>query len=65
MQAKSGTYILILSSPARSTIDVGRLGRMTLAHGYYLYVGSAFGPGGLRARIAHPYFAQLYLKVNE
>jgi len=26
---------------------------MQLQHGYYVYVGSALGPGGLRARIAH------------
>ena len=32
-------------------LDVGRLGRVALAPGYYVYVGSAFGPGGLRARL--------------
>lgn len=33
-------------------IQVGRLGRLHLRAGTYLYVGSALGPGGLRARVA-------------
>jgi Uri superfamily endonuclease len=32
---------------------VGSLGRLQLQPGYYVYVGSAFGPGGLRARLQH------------
>jgi Uri superfamily endonuclease len=32
---------------------MGSLGRLQLRPGYYVYVGSAFGPGGLRARIEH------------
>ena len=31
---------------------VGRLGTLSVRLGYYVYVGSAFGPGGLAARIA-------------
>jgi Uri superfamily endonuclease len=31
---------------------VGTLGRIDLRPGYYAYVGSALGPGGLQARIA-------------
>lgn len=46
-----GTYILVFRCRAARRIDVGRLGRMALRPGYYLYVGSAFGPGGLRARV--------------
>lgn len=34
-------------------ITPGRLGRRTMPAGYYCYVGSAFGPGGLRARLRH------------
>jgi len=48
-----GTYALILSSTKESIIKVGRMGRMRLQPGFYMYVGSALGPGGLRARIAH------------
>lgn len=32
---------------------IGKLGCYDFASGYYLYVGSAFGPGGLNARIKH------------
>ncbi len=34
-------------------MTIGRLGRCEFAVGFYYYVGSAFGPGGLRARIRH------------
>lgn len=50
---KPGTYALILSCASKARIQVGRLGIMQLQHGYYVYLGSALGPGGLRARIAH------------
>jgi len=33
------------------TIGVGRLGRFTFTPGWYAYVGSARGPGGLAARV--------------
>ncbi len=33
-------------------LPIGRLGCFNLAAGYYLYVGSAFGAGGLAARLA-------------
>ena len=32
-------------------IPIGRLGRLRFAAGSYIYVGSAWGPGGLAARI--------------
>ena len=31
---------------------MGRLGVLAIRPGYYVYVGSAFGPGGVRARVA-------------
>ncbi len=40
-----------LKTPA--AIPVGRLGTLDFAAGYYGYVGSAFGPGGVRGRLAH------------
>ncbi|MEQ8660208.1 MAG: DUF123 domain-containing protein [Gammaproteobacteria bacterium] len=49
--ARPGTYVLALVAPAAQTCMVGRLGTVTLVPGYYLYVGSAFGPGGVRARV--------------
>ena len=50
---KPATYALILSCASNARIQVGRLGTMQLQCGYYVYLGSALGPGGLRARIAH------------
>jgi len=35
----------------RKDVEVGKLGLIRLIPGYYVYVGSAFGPGGLRARV--------------
>ena len=40
-------------------VEVGKLGRLQLRPGFYVYVGSAFGPGGLKARIAH------HMKISE
>jgi Uri superfamily endonuclease len=48
-----GTYALILSSDTVGSVRIGRLGILQLHPGYYVYVGSAFGSGGLRARIGH------------
>lgn len=58
MRAKSmapkGTYLLILRLDTDLTgLAIGRLGRYDFAAGYYLYLGSAFGAGGLAARLAH------------
>ncbi len=52
MKREAGTYALILNCPCDQTIDVGRLGTITFAKSYYIYVGSAFGPGGVAARVA-------------
>jgi Uri superfamily endonuclease len=49
----SGTYALILSASQKKQITVGKLGTLQLKPGFHIYVGSAFGPGGLKARIAH------------
>jgi Uri superfamily endonuclease len=53
VEPKRGTYALILSCASHTRIQIGRLGTMQLQRGYYVYLGSALGPGGLRARIAH------------
>lgn len=50
---RTGTYILVMSTDRRESVAVGRLGRLPLSPGHWLYVGSAFGPGGLRSRILH------------
>jgi Uri superfamily endonuclease len=46
-----GTYVLIVRVDQPLTLAVGRLGTVRLPGGYYAYVGSAHGPGGLRARL--------------
>jgi len=51
MKPAPGTYALILRCPSKASAGVGRLGRIDLKRGYYIYVGSAFGPGGVRARV--------------
>lgn len=53
LPAAPGTYILVLRCSSSRAVRIGRLGRLQLRPGYFLYIGSAFGPGGLRARIEH------------
>jgi Uri superfamily endonuclease len=53
MQPRSGTYALVLNSSSDLRVEVGKLGRLSARPGFYVYVGSAFGSGGLKARIAH------------
>jgi Uri superfamily endonuclease len=48
---KPGTYGLGLTLTAPTRIVVGALGTWTFPAGRYLYVGSAWGPGGLKARL--------------
>ena len=52
-QARPGTYVLVLSSRLTDLIQIGRLGDLQLRSGFYVYVGSALGPGGVGARLAH------------
>jgi Uri superfamily endonuclease len=51
LAATTGTYLLLLSNPRTAPITIGKRLRLTLDEGCYLYVGSAFGPGGLDARL--------------
>ena len=47
-----GTYILLLHAALERDVTIGAAGILSLRQGYYAYVGSAFGPGGLYARLA-------------
>ena len=47
-----GTYALFLHLAEPKEVSPGRLGTFSLARGWYVYTGSALGPGGLRARIS-------------
>lgn len=48
-----GTYVLILGISRKARVQIGKLGRFDLTPGYYGYVGSAFGPGGVGSRLVH------------
>ena len=49
----TGTYVLLLKLPVEKTITIGKLGTFDFPAGWYTYIGSALGPGGLVARIKH------------
>ena len=46
-----GTYIVVLYAARKKSVCVGMRGIFEFVRGYYAYVGSAFGPGGMRSRI--------------
>jgi Uri superfamily endonuclease len=48
-----GTYVLISFVAQMKRLEIGCLGACDIVPGFYAYVGSAFGAGGLRARISH------------
>jgi len=48
----AGTYALLMKMACSGHVTIGRLGQLRLEPGFYLYVGSAFGPGGVRARVS-------------
>jgi Uri superfamily endonuclease len=48
-----GTYALFCWCHQHALIEVGRLRRLHLQPGFYVYVGSSLGPGCLRSRLAH------------
>ncbi|MDY7040259.1 MAG: DUF123 domain-containing protein [Chloroflexota bacterium] len=51
-EAGKGTYALLLRLDEPELIQVGRLGEFAFPTGWYVYVGSAHGRGGLGARLA-------------
>lgn len=53
LPALPGVYALILFRPRERRIAVGALGVRRFPAGWYVYVGSACGPGGLRGRVGH------------
>ncbi len=50
---QSGTYILWLHLDAPTPLTIGKLGTGDFRAGWFAYVGSAFGPGGLGGRLKH------------
>lgn len=51
LPAAPGTYALLIGVDAPLVICAGRLGKISLDAGRYIYLGSAHGPGGLAARV--------------
>jgi len=49
--ALPGTYALIMKLDREVRLAVGRLGNLHLLPGWYLYLGSARGAGGVQARV--------------
>lgn len=49
----TGTYVLLLYLPMDQNLTIGRLGAFDFPAGWYTYVGSAFGAGGLMGRLKH------------
>lgn len=54
---RGGIYCLVLRSEG-AAIRIGSLGERTFGAGYYIYVGSALGPGGLERVGRHLRFAR-------
>lgn len=53
LPAEPGSYALRLALERPVHLAIGRLGSFEFPAGAYLYLGSARGPGGLRARLRH------------
>ena len=52
MRAEPGSYALVLRNHSAARIQIGRWRNICFAAGYYIYLGSALGPGGVRARVS-------------
>jgi len=53
LPSSKGTYSLIMRISETTQLTVGKLGTYEFRDGWYTYVGSALGSGGLRARLGH------------
>jgi len=47
-----GSYALLLQLSSPTSVIIGSLGNFLLHPGFYIYTGSACGPGGLYARVS-------------
>jgi Uri superfamily endonuclease len=57
-----GAYAIELLLSEARTITVGQLGEFNLPSGIYVYSGSAYGPGGLNARLGRHILAKSRLR---
>jgi Uri superfamily endonuclease len=51
LPAEPGAYALTFNVEAPMALPIATLGEPALEPGLYVYAGSAFGPGGIRARV--------------
>ncbi|MGD0094390.1 MAG: GIY-YIG nuclease family protein, partial [Planctomycetota bacterium] len=51
LDSRPGTYALVLECRDEKRIRIGRIGTLNMRPGFYIYVGSALGPGGLAGRV--------------
>lgn len=58
LRPEPGTYALLLEIRQPARVEIGRLGWLTVLPGYYVYLGSALGPGGVASRCGH------HLRIN-
>ena len=49
---QAGAYLLLVKLDGRLSVSLGKQPTCRLAAGWYAYAGSAYGPGGIRARVA-------------
>lgn len=50
-ESPRGTYALLIFVRSSTTLKIGMLGKIHLQPGYYIYVGSALGSGGVPGRV--------------
>lgn len=51
MDSEPGTYIIVMRATQGAAVQIGSWRCIELRRGWYIYVGSAFGPGGIGARV--------------
>jgi Uri superfamily endonuclease len=51
--SETGNYVLLLQLATNESLSIGKLGTFDFPAGWYAYVGSAFGAGGLVGRLKH------------
>lgn len=51
--SRPGTYALLLRIATADVVAIGRRFQLPVAPGWMVYAGSAFGPGGVAARLEH------------
>lgn len=49
---EAGAYVLLIRLEGRLPLDIPAFRGKSLAPGLYAYCGSAYGPGGIRARVS-------------